>query len=133
MADMTCLVCHRSSYDGYDQDSAHTLPCKHCGHVMPNMLTLAMFKLLIEIRDKNIARERKSITNFCCSVCEVKYPPMFMVRDELWLAHFNAKEIACLECFERRLGRPLDDTDLTDVPINAWWKRRLTTLQKIHL
>ena len=44
---------------------------------------------------------------------------MFMVHDEIWFqAGYQKEDIACLPCFEKRLGRKVTHDDLRLCPLN---------------
>jgi hypothetical protein len=63
-----------------------------------------------------------------CGVdCGVELP---VVRNELWPQGRSDGSpgpmdgVLCRECFERRLGRPLEPGDLLDFPVDGpWWGR----------
>lgn len=44
-----------------------------------------------------------------------------MLKDSIWFRLYPKNGVACLECTEQRLGRPLQRTDLKDVPFNFHW------------
>lgn len=54
-----------------------------------------------------------------CSQCTA-WPDSFMLHDDLWVGKlgFNKREIVCLSCVERHLGRPLALADFINAPIN---------------
>ncbi len=50
-----------------------------------------------------------------CDECEKRNPGMILLKDELWWEIAKEKrEILCLNCIERRLGRPITFYDLKD-------------------
>lgn len=59
-----------------------------------------------------------------CKVCgvsmsEVLVNTHYMVHDGLWIgAGFSKTDVACIQCFEKVLGRDLTINDLTSAPIN---------------
>lgn len=59
-----------------------------------------------------------------CTVCGVRVfdePVMldYMVEDVVWAtAGFDPRDLACLGCFEKRLGRDIALADLTDAVVN---------------
>lgn len=56
--------------------------------------------------------------DYTCKDCQ-QHHSMFVVRDDLWKKVFGAgRGHLCLPCFEKRLGRPVQLTDLKDVRAN---------------
>jgi len=53
-----------------------------------------------------------------CKLCNEPAYEDYMLKDELWLAHFNNLELVHLQCFEKNLGRPLEADDFSPAPIN---------------
>ena len=52
----------------------------------------------------------------------------FMVHDNLWRKvcrkyHIPQKALLCKDCFQRLLGRKLEEGDLTDCPLNIEYKQ----------
>lgn len=47
-----------------------------------------------------------------CQDCEAESPACFIVHDALWNATCPQGGVICVECFEKRLGRPLEISDL---------------------
>lgn len=45
----------------------------------------------------------------------------FMVTDELWEQYGVGKGLLCLDCFEKRLGRPLVKEDIKICELNIEW------------
>jgi hypothetical protein len=45
-----------------------------------------------------------------------------MLPDELWATIARRSDMLCLYCIERRLGRPLYESDLLHCPANAGWR-----------
>jgi hypothetical protein len=45
-----------------------------------------------------------------------------MLLDDLWAAIARPHDRLCLHCIERRLGRPLYESDLLHCPANAGWR-----------
>jgi hypothetical protein len=71
---------------------------------------------LREIRDRRLAR-----TCVVCGVYVYTEPVMidYMVDDAVWeAAGFTKTDLACLGCFENRLGRAVVETDLTNAVVN---------------
>jgi hypothetical protein len=78
-------------------------------------------------RDDGIGhKERKLVSGevelsnyaYYCASCKTEFPPIFMVKDELWRKYGNGHGILCFICFEQRLGRDIRIEDLTDAPCN---------------
>jgi len=42
-----------------------------------------------------------------------------MVYDDLWLK-YGSDHMLCMDCFERKLGRKINQNDLVDCPLNTW-------------
>jgi hypothetical protein len=65
---------------------------------------------------------RKQNKQFTCADCGQPglFEQMFRVHDELWNRYALSPEVClCLPCFEERMGRPLEKSDLmTGVPAN---------------
>jgi len=57
----------------------------------------------------------------CCDDCEFPLPAGPMLHDELWATVAEPDAFLCLDCIEKRLGRPLTQGDLTVCPFNAGW------------
>jgi hypothetical protein len=58
---------------------------------------------------------------FTCLDCKLGDYPMFMVNDELWEKFGCAELTLCLDCFTKRVSRPLTSEDFIDyksVPCN---------------
>ena len=54
-----------------------------------------------------------------CTDCGFVPFDHYMVWDELWAkAGLDPREICCLECLERRFGRPLGIDDFPPLPVN---------------
>ena len=49
---------------------------------------------------------------YMCQDCEDEGPGCFIVHDHLWSSTCPQGGIICIGCFEKRLGRPLQITDL---------------------
>lgn len=63
-----------------------------------------------------------SDVHYRCLDCSAYLPEMFMVRDPLWRSTMAERERdghICRTCFESRLGRPLEASDLSAAPVNA--------------
>lgn len=56
-----------------------------------------------------------------CTECGIVEPGQFRVKDKLWLSVARLREFLCLDCFEKRIGRKVRKSDLTDAPINLYW------------
>lgn len=57
-------------------------------------------------------------THYCID-CGKKYPNIYMVHDALWLSVAAKRDILCLSCFQKRLGRKVTRDDLKrDVECN---------------
>lgn len=54
---------------------------------------------------------------FLCGDCGGDPVPMFVVHDELWFSVAKRKELLCVGCFEKRLGRRLLGSDLKECGI----------------
>jgi len=47
---------------------------------------------------------------------------MVMLKDEIWLTHFNKLDILCDKCIEQKLNRKITINDIDDtIPCNIWW------------
>jgi hypothetical protein len=57
-------------------------------------------------------------TRYFCQDCLKPSPDLFMVLDWLW-RHLGLNGIICLDCFEKRLGRPLVAQDFKDPKFNG--------------
>jgi len=57
--------------------------------------------------------------NFCFD-CQKKIKPVryFMVHDPLWEEFGVGRDFLCVDCFEKRLGRKLNKSDLTKCFVN---------------
>jgi hypothetical protein len=54
-----------------------------------------------------------------CDDCdEYTYNESYLVQDELWQQCANGTSRLCIGCFEKRLGRRLEQGDFQDLPIN---------------
>lgn len=43
----------------------------------------------------------------------------YMVKKEVWqFAHLEPRDLCCMSCLTKRIGRPLTIADLADVPLN---------------
>lgn len=60
----------------------------------------------------------KERTKTFCEDCEQPAPTTYIVADYLWHEYGNKKGRLCINCFERRLGRPLTSDDFECVPVN---------------
>lgn len=58
------------------------------------------------------------INRFFCQDCNVAYPLGFMADMGVWHS-LGLHGWICLDCFVKRLGRPLDERDLSAAPMNA--------------
>lgn len=47
-----------------------------------------------------------------CGDCGMFLPPLFAVKDEVWLTVADRKDLLCWRCTEKRLGRQLTYSDL---------------------
>jgi hypothetical protein len=47
-----------------------------------------------------------------CDQCGDPQPAMYILKNDLWLAHAQKHEYICLDCFENRLGRCITIHDL---------------------
>jgi hypothetical protein len=54
-----------------------------------------------------------------CDLCNREHE-LFSVNDELWFENFNKNDFVCIGCFENKLGRKLNKSDLKDVPVNEF-------------
>lgn len=55
-----------------------------------------------------------------CSVCGSDKVELYKLKNEIWTqAGFDLREVACISCFEKRLGRDLTVSDL-DLSF-PWW------------
>lgn len=63
-----------------------------------------------------------------CQDCYGTWPQFFMVRDALWQAHAANAHILCLDCFSKRVGRPLT---LTDLKGHEGWARAALAVNAI--
>lgn len=53
-----------------------------------------------------------------CKICGV-VNSQYMIHDSIWRgAGFEKSDVACIQCFEKSLGRDLTVDDLTSAPIN---------------
>jgi hypothetical protein len=68
------------------------------------------------------AQERRHLRASACPDCGELYHQVFMVHDFVWSTTGLANDAGwfCLPCFERRLGRAVEEGDLCDVPANDW-------------
>lgn len=61
-----------------------------------------------------------------CEKCKLRLGSpdfkMFMVKDELWKEFGNGKGVLCIKCFSQKMGRKVELEDLTDAPVNDYWK-----------
>lgn len=60
-----------------------------------------------------------SVVRMFCQDCQAPFPTLFMVQDWLW-RHLGLEGIICLDCFERRLGRPLAAQDFKEPKYNGF-------------
>lgn len=70
-----------------------------------------------------------------CMDCLVTYPPSFMVKDEVWSQVFDQHDAGfiCWDCFESRLGRTLEDSDIAGVRLNKlYFKGRRVLHRELH-
>lgn len=63
----------------------------------------------------------KQVSHYCQD-CLTPFPEMFMVRNQLW-QQMGLDGLICIDCFERRLGRPLTRRDFSSAPINKFLLR----------
>lgn len=66
--------------------------------------------------------ERRELRRTRCPYCGEMDQDVFMLHDDVW-ASLGLPEDAgwfCLQCIEKRLGRPVAQADLCDVPANEW-------------
>lgn len=59
-----------------------------------------------------------------CSITKFDAP---MIKDELWLSIAAKRDILCLDCMEKRLGRSITRHDLNDSP---WSKAMLRLIER---
>lgn len=52
-----------------------------------------------------------------CGICKKKNHP-YMLTDDVWNKICQGEKFICLFCAENRLGRPLEEDDFIDAPIN---------------
>lgn len=71
------------------------------------------------LEDGRVTLPKGQELNFCLD-CFLLNPPIFMVHDELWeQASGNQEKIMlCYGCTEKRIGRLILPSDLTDAPCN---------------
>lgn len=65
-----------------------------------------------------------------CNDCKQTWPNLFGLHNHVWLSLAAKKEILCLECTEKRLGRQLTLEDFKDVPVNKDYVYLLRTRGK---
>lgn len=55
-----------------------------------------------------------------CRDCGLRWPTMYMVHDQVWAeANYGPRDVACVDCLERALRRPLTIADFKpDLPIH---------------
>lgn len=61
-------------------------------------------------------REQQS-REHCCGDCG-SYGLSYMLVDDVWAQVGEAHDVFCLRCAEKRLGRPISVSDLSDAPLN---------------
>ena len=77
---------------------------------------------------------RKHASGVCSCYCpdcgqQANQIAMFMVREDLWTEITNAeppidtRQVLCMSCAEKRLGRGIQEGDLTQAPVNSKWRR----------
>jgi hypothetical protein len=66
--------------------------------------------------------ERRILQESACPDCGELHHQVFMVHDAVWASTGLTDDAGwfCLPCFERRLGRSVEEGDLCDVPANDW-------------
>lgn len=68
---------------------------------------------------------------WCCRDCKKLYPPIFMIKHDLWRKMVNnKKDIICWDCFEKLLGRNISVDDLLVCPANEIILKLLKKYQK---
>jgi hypothetical protein len=65
----------------------------------------------------------------CCKI-ESDFDHMFMLKDDLWKLIAPNHGSMCFVCAEVKLGRMIEDSDLTDAPCNRVLKYVLRTRMK---
>lgn len=55
---------------------------------------------------------------YFCQECGADHPPVFMIQNDLWKRLYPEGGIACQDCTEERLGRPLGVDEFTNAPCN---------------
>jgi len=54
-----------------------------------------------------------------CDICNMEHE-LFSVNDELWFENFNKNDFVCIDCFENKIGRKINKSDLKKVPVNEF-------------
>src|SRR5262249_26868153 len=57
----------------------------------------------------------------CCDDCKLPKLAGPVLHDELWATFTEPHAFLCLDCTQKRLGRPLTQADLTVCAFNAGW------------
>lgn len=54
-----------------------------------------------------------------CDQCDKRSPTMVMIKDELWeqICGDKSRDILCLSCMEKRLGREIGLEDIKQTPL----------------
>jgi hypothetical protein len=88
---------------------------------------------LIPLRHR-LAAARKITQDLvvCCEDCEGRIYDDYMVVDRLWRAYGVGRGHLCLDCFQRRLGRPLLPVDFTTARINDMLHRGVRMAEEIY-
>jgi len=72
--------------------------------------------------DATASDSRTDHPQFFCADCDVDTyvnEQFYMLHDELWAqVAADVDTMLCLDCFEKRLGRPLHAVDFAQVPVN---------------
>lgn len=62
-------------------------------------------------------------SKYNCVDCKEPEPFIYMVTSLVWRAYGAGRSILCWTCLEKRIGRELENYDLSDAPCNKlYWK-----------
>ena len=65
-------------------------------------------------REKIFHRKPPPVATIICFDCKKEYPTLFILKDEIWdsVTQDCYDKVLCLNCFEKRLKRPIIFEDL---------------------
>lgn len=79
-------------------------------------------------KDIRTKREKKHFECKDCGIDTIHGDNFYMVQFDLWKKYGVGEDMLCMDCFEKRLGRPLTEKDFIDCPVNDW-NERVTKLR----